>query len=137
MNNEWLVAAIVAVERHHAAGLPTSAGWMQAAIDAAIEEGRVTERELLEAGRLAAAELGRAEKEKKTYTWPLTDEEAGEVLSLLTRPLTAAEEEAARVCTNHWRETWRRQGREDADRAQERSRKAREARELGFRPSLM
>jgi len=57
--NKWLTGAIVQVERDRAAGLHGMASDMQKAIDASVEDGRVSEAELLAAGRAAALRLGR------------------------------------------------------------------------------
>lgn len=65
----WLPEAIRLVELDRAAGLPNMASDMQANIDAAIEDGRITELELLAAGREAWFGLPPELEEERRNPW--------------------------------------------------------------------
>lgn len=55
----WLTGAILQVERFYAEGQDGAARGTQWAIDTALEEGRFTEEDLLDAGRAAERYRGR------------------------------------------------------------------------------
>ena len=57
MAKRWLADAIMVREKDHARGLHNLASDTQSAIDRALDAGKVTEKDLLAAGREAAARL--------------------------------------------------------------------------------